>query len=152
MEGEPSAAELLDFLGCLPQLGPADKRSTLRLLTAGLPADGGRVDLVARSGHASGCVSVFRTAGCSAAAKSRIFRVTGCGEVAAPPAHVFELLANLELMPEWDMLFKEATYLSYDRDPAGRCDVATIHLVYGLPGACVCVRGGCAPEGRQRSC
>lgn len=47
---------------------------------------------------------------------------------------VFELLCNLDLIPEWDMLYKGAKYLNFIRDPAGRCEVGYIHLVYGLPG------------------
>lgn len=47
---------------------------------------------------------------------------------------VFELLCNWGVIPEWDVLFKSGRYLSYARDPAGRCEVAYIHIVYGLPG------------------
>lgn len=47
---------------------------------------------------------------------------------------VFELLTNFGLIPEWDVLFKSGHYLSYAVDPAGRCEVAYIHIVYGLPG------------------
>ena len=47
---------------------------------------------------------------------------------------VFELLCNFSLIPEWDVLFKSGRYLSYVCDPAGRCEVAYIHIVYGLPG------------------
>jgi hypothetical protein len=46
----------------------------------------------------------------------------------------FELLTNFSLIPEWDVLFKSGRYLSYAADPAGRCEVAYIHIVYGLPG------------------
>lgn len=47
---------------------------------------------------------------------------------------VFELLCNFSLIPEWDVLFKGGRYLSYARDPAGCCEVAYLHIVYGLPG------------------
>lgn len=47
---------------------------------------------------------------------------------------VFELLCNLSLIPEWDVLFKSGRYLSFAADPAGRCEVAYLHIVYGLPG------------------
>ncbi len=47
---------------------------------------------------------------------------------------VFELLCNFGLIPEWDVLFKSGRYLSFARDPAGRCEVAYLHIVYGLPG------------------
>ncbi|WIA30087.1 hypothetical protein OEZ86_000182 [Tetradesmus obliquus] len=57
------------------------------------------------------------------------------GEVEADAGTVFELLCNLELIPEWDMLFKGARYLDFAREPSGHCEVATIHLSYGLPGA-----------------
>lgn len=51
---------------------------------------------------------------------------------------MFELLCNPELMPEWDMLVKGASYLSSAVDEAGRCQVATLRVVYGLPGARGC--------------
>jgi hypothetical protein len=60
---------------------------------------------------------------------------------------VFELLCNFSVIPEWDVLFKSGRYLSYVRDPAGRCEVAYIHIVYGLPGACFfssCTKHPCA--------
>jgi len=47
---------------------------------------------------------------------------------------VFELLCNFGLIPEWDVLFKSGQYLTFASDPAGRCEVAHIHIVYGLPG------------------
>lgn len=47
---------------------------------------------------------------------------------------VFELLCNIELIPEWDMLFKGAKYLSYATESSDNVEVAYIHLVYGLPG------------------
>jgi hypothetical protein len=47
---------------------------------------------------------------------------------------VFELLCNLSLIPEWDVLWKSGRYLSFAADPAGRCEVAYMHVVYGLPG------------------
>lgn len=47
---------------------------------------------------------------------------------------VFELLCNFGLIPEWDVLFKSGRYLTYACDPAGRCEVAHLHIVYGLPG------------------
>lgn len=47
---------------------------------------------------------------------------------------MFELLCNFTLIPEWDVLFKSGRYLSYAADPAGRAEVAYLHIVYGLPG------------------
>jgi len=47
---------------------------------------------------------------------------------------VFELLCNTELIPEWDVLYKGARYLSIIKDAAARCEVGYIHMVYGLPG------------------
>lgn len=46
------------------------------------------------------------------------------------------------------MLFKSGRYLSYARDPAGRCEVAYIHIVYGLPG--VCSTSSCCTHTRVR--
>lgn len=50
------------------------------------------------------------------------------------PQVVFDLLCNMDLIPEWDMLYKGAKYLTFARDPSGRCEVGDIHVVYGLPG------------------
>jgi hypothetical protein len=70
-----AAAALLDFLADLPLLLPKDKAGMLKLIK-GLDPSG--FDLIARSGHG---ISVFRTAACN----NNIYRVTGMGEVAAPP-------------------------------------------------------------------
>lgn len=122
---EGAAAALLDFLVDLPLLLPQDKKGVLKLIKALDPTG---FDLIARSGHG---INVFRTAACSS---NNIYRVTGMGEVAAAPRDVFELLCNFGLIPEWDVLFKSGQYLTFASDPAGRCEVAHIHIVYGLPG------------------
>jgi hypothetical protein len=41
------------------------------------------------------------------------------------------MLSSLALVV---LLLQGARYLNFARDPSGHCEVATIHLIYGLPG------------------
>eukprot|EP00775_Hariotina_reticulata_P006458 gene6458-6687_t len=121
------AAEMLQFLQSLPLLTPSDKRGVLQLIQSCLRAAEFEFDLVAAT---NGDVSIWR----QQESRKGIYRVSGMGSVNADPKTVFELLCNTELIPEWDVLYKGARYLSIIKDAAGRCEVGYIHMVYGLPG------------------
>lgn len=64
----------------------------------------------------------------------RVYRVSGVGQIDAPPELVFELVSSSDLYPEWDMLFKGAKYLGFAVSNDGLCEVAHLHVTYGLPG------------------
>ncbi|GBF89469.1 hypothetical protein Rsub_02041 [Raphidocelis subcapitata] len=68
----------------------------------------------------------------------RIYRYYGSGCVDASAQLVFDALSNTGLVPQWDLLFKGAEYIAYER--AGAVETARLRVVYGLPGVSRLVR------------
>lgn len=67
-------------------------------------------------------------------APNRVFRVRGVGTVDISPKAAFELVCNLDMIPRWDMLYKNGKIMNYDVDFDGCCEVGYLHMVYGVPG------------------
>ena len=138
---------LAAFVSQLDLLTPRDKRGVLGLLAKTLAVDaptaagatGGTPSTASSSGLRRMCetlrgVSLFSSvAAVQPRAGRKIYRVVGAGDVAGhDAATVFDLMTTVEFVREWDLIFRDARYLTFASAPG--VEVAHLRLVYGLPG------------------
>lgn len=124
------------YVSQLPLLTPRDKRGVLNLVAKTIDLGVRRPTEFSSVAALSG-VKIFRSVPRQSwlESRKRIYRVCGMGEVPGASAETtFELLCNLQLIPEWDMLFKGAKYLNFASSADGAVEVGHLHIVYGLPG------------------
>jgi hypothetical protein len=94
---------MMAFLQQQQLLSARDKRQVLSLINKTLDVGSTFVHAASMAG-----ISIFRAdkqhAQHPSGTNKSIYRVSGLGDISAPSDVVFELLCNLDLMPEWDML------------------------------------------------